>query len=196
MTDQERNDLVQSVIPWAVIFARRIGRNFLRRVSNDELTSDLWLCLIRRSGTYDPSRGKPTTWASWQVRHYLSHKQQKFSRQRCFILSHRYLSKSHLEEIGFEPDEELEMRDQIEEMRKLFRFLPVKSRQVCKLLCDGVAPTCIAAQMGLSRQRVFQLIHDSIDALRGRIGIPSNTPKGRLRFAAKPHLQERSDKQA
>lgn len=67
MTATDRNDFLESVTGWVHLLARRHARR--RHLDPEDVANAAFVELLRTADRYDPTRGKPTTFAAFAVRH-------------------------------------------------------------------------------------------------------------------------------
>lgn len=81
MTIEERNEFVAGIIPWAIKYCHRLNPRFCR-VMGEDLKGELWLWFLERAHRHDPTKGKPSTWASMWVMAFISTKSRVFTSVR------------------------------------------------------------------------------------------------------------------
>lgn len=163
MTEQERNELVQSVMGWGVKCFQKFAPVMFRRMGMDEVNQEVWLHLARHAHKYDPSRGKPTTWAFQRVRHLVSmlDARQNAKKRFCVMLADDLKSGINKNSLLLQiPEKSRELdygEDEIEQVRAAIDSLNPRIQEVLKLTLDGYTLEEIGRRFNLSRERVRQL---------------------------------------
>ena len=85
--------------------------------------------------------------------------------------------------------------DEFARVKAAVELLPLRLRAYVRLLLDGHEPKEIAAQWGLTKQRINQLQHDAINLLRWHLGVSREALTdaaryGTMRRRRKKHLRK------
>lgn len=163
MTEHERNELIASVMGWGVKCFQKFDPIMFRKMGIEEVNQEVWLHLACHAHKYDPSRGKPTTWAFLRVRHLVSmlQRRQNAKKRFCVMLAddaERGVDKNSLLLMMPEKSRELYYgEDEIEQVRAAMNSLAPRNLEVLKMTLDGYTLEEIGGRLNISRERVRQL---------------------------------------
>lgn len=166
MTSEDRNQFVESIIPWALRFCQQRSPGFCRAMG-DELKTELWIWFLERAGRYDPEKGAATTWASFWVLAFISRK--------CRSRMNR-IQFAHASEIVFN---RLAGREQTDggdcllssRLQSAINLLPPRQQFVIRRKLEGATLTDIAKEEGSNRPAVEQRFKQAVKSLRLRFGV-------------------------
>lgn len=178
MTEQERNDLVAGIIPWAFVCFRRHAPDLFRQMETDEIKQELWQFFLDRFHKYDPDRGKPTTWAFQYVRQFISNQRQWRKRKMrsgvTFGVDCDYLRQFPCREQSV-PDFDAEELDQLQ---KAMSTLAPRDRDVLTLSLSGQPMRVIAEKYGLTKGRIGQIRDRAIVMVGEKLGVEVDFRRG------------------
>lgn len=128
---------------------------------SEDVEQDAWTLMARRIGEYDPSVASLATWLTGLAMGAIHEgwRSRATDRQTEFVSLHNARNVS----TDSEPPDEAAARDeQICELRRAIKHLPLRHRKVARLALiqerDGAS---IARLMGISRERVRQVLDES-----------------------------------
>jgi len=197
MTDQERNDLVQGVMAWAVKCFQKFAPGMFKHLGIDEVNQECFLHLMTHAHKYDPKKGKPTTWTYFRIRQLTSHLSRK---QRSNPLRKTPVTIYQSELIGvsdgfFEDavaddlvaSEPPEFGfDEMGELRDALATLNQRYRDVLLLSFLGWKLSEIGDKFGVSRERIRQIRDKAVVSVAARLGVKLDwTLNNRSRFCGK-----------
>lgn len=166
--------LALSVVPLCLMLVRRCNKTYYYRLGADDLSHDLLLHLFGKLPKYDSSRGMLTTWASWETRAFMERKTsdvvyvpRKVLREnpdKYLSLSNFDWSKESLHRKDVETGGSLRPEDIAEVLVAL--TVGTRDRAIMGLRLEGKTLTEIGVVMGISRERVRQILGSTFDRIR------------------------------
>lgn len=176
MTHEERNQFVESIIPWALVFCKRRSPGFCRAMG-DELSPELWIWFLQRAEQYDPAKGKPSTWASFWVRSFIFRKcrarMSGNNRLKIASVPHEAFKSLPAAERTTPGDCLLSSR-----LESAVNLLPPGQRFVIRRKLEGATLTDIAKEEGCNRSAVEDRFKQAVRGLRLRFGVHNRARAG------------------
>lgn len=163
--------LVLSVLPLCINQVRTHNARLFFRVGFDDVMHELFIWLLKWLPTYEPSRGKITTWACWRTLDLYCRKLRRVA--QIVRIPDGYLRKNPVGKAvfsgyewedypellysdGLEPIEVMENKE-LEEILLLMANSP-RERELIKLRLNGETLEAIGKTVGLSKERIRQIL--------------------------------------
>lgn len=184
MTDADRAALLESVRPWLILLAVRRAEG--TRVGWEVLFQEAALRVYRAAHTYDPARGRPTTWAAIVARSAFGRVFGRLARQPRTV---RLVSpksdddpgrRTYLADPAPGPAALIVQREAVAAVREAVARLPDPDRAVLTRAfgLDGRPPesaTRAAKSLGLARHVAVAALARGLAAVRDSLA-PPETP--------------------
>ncbi len=187
LADPERSELIERHVALALWIARR---HWARRGGDlGDLRQEACLALVRCSLSYDPARGAFRSFAAVCIRHHLATRAAVHQAERRAVCTVSITGPAGDDMAipapaagGAEPDE-------IAAIRAALDRLPPTRKAVVLAWAGGQCMRELARDLGLSRERVYQLRASALAAIAEALGCAG--PADRLWRRARPHSRRR-----